>query len=154
MPMMQHQFQYQQNPDGPYQQPQKRFFHNNQNHPNAAPPQYQQHPNAGRQMPNVGHPYQQRQMPLHQMPQQPINQQAPNPFIPLQASRKATKPKNVQGDVKKILPPREQNKPQKEAAIQEPVVETASTSQENAISTVPAFDNRKCRLAIDFSTLK
>lgn len=127
-------------------QPQQRFFQNNQNQFNQRQKQPMSH--------NNGHPYQQRQIQPHQMPQQQANQQASNPFIPLQASRKATKPKNVQSELKKTQPLKEQQKPQKEVANHKPTVETASTSQETAIMTGsanPTVDNRKCRIAIDFS---
>lgn len=123
-------------------QPQQRFFHNNQN-------QFNQ-----RQKPvnnNHSHPYQQRQMPPQQAPQQ-LNQQAANPFIPLQASRKATKPKNVQGEAKNVHL-KEQIKPQKEVAVQKPAVETASPQEVASLtgSSKPTVDNRRCRVAIDFS---
>lgn len=130
-------------------QQQQRFFQNNQNQFNQRQKQTTGH--------NNGHPYQQRQMPLNQMPKPQGNQQAANPFIPLQASRKATKPMNIQGEAKKIQHLKEQNKPQKEAASSTSQAQNNKIeAQENATligSSNPVVDMRKNRLAIDFSTL-
>jgi hypothetical protein len=122
------------------QQPLQRFFQNNQNQLNQRPKQM-----------NNSHLYQQRQLLPQHAPQQ-MNQQAPNPFIPLQASRKATKPKNVHVEVKTVNPSQEQMKPQQETP-QKAAVDTASSQGiANQIGTSkPTVDNRRCRVAIDFS---
>lgn len=126
-PLNSHPFSHQQmNP-----QPQQRFYHNNQNQFIQRQKQTMNHNNG----PLVVNPN-------------------TNPFIPLQASRKATKLKSVQGESKKCA--KEQNKPQQQAASQMPVVEAVSTSQETSAlnsGSNPVVDMRKNRLAIDFSAL-
>lgn len=124
-------------------QPPQRFFHNPQN-------QFNQ-----RQKPmnnNNSHPYQQRQMPPQQSHQQQ-NQQAPNPFIPLQASRKATKSKNAQAESKNAHAVKEKVKPLKEIPVPKPAAEKAPSQEtvSTAGTSKPTVDNRRCRVAIDFS---
>lgn len=123
------------------QQPKQRFFQNNQN-------QFNQRP----KLTNNSHPYQQRQLPPQHAPQQLV-QQAPNPFIPLQASRKATKPKNVQVEARKVNLSKGQMKPQQEMPSQKAAVETASLQETANLTGIskPTVDNRRCRVAIDFS---
>ena len=142
------------------QQQQQRFFNNNNNNNFN---QRQRQP----MMMNNNHLVQQRPM-QQQQPQRPMQQQqqmsmpqqqaqpAVNPFIPLQASRKATKTKNVQGgESKKPLQVKESNKPHKEvkqepkAPVEAPVV-PQETENLNVSTSKPAIDNRKCRLAISF----
>lgn len=93
--------------------------------------------------------------PQQQMPRQPETQQASNPFVPLQASRKATKAKNGQ-DTKQEL--------DKNDSVQTKTTETdkkeggksevakVSVATPNADkSKTPTVDTRKSRLAINFS---
>lgn len=83
---------------------------------------------------------------------QPSPAQA-NPFVPLQASRKATKAKNIQTpDVKKVAQPKQAK--QKEAtsgAVNVQPETPASAQKTNAtVGISPAVDKRKSRLAISF----
>lgn len=129
------------------QQHQQRFFNNdNFNNLNRAKPQhYQPRPNQVQQL--------QYQQPQHYQ-QQP--QPAANPFIPLQASRKATKAKNISTQKEKTpkeVPSQEvQARPIETGKSNE--IAIANTSQivtpAKVVNNSPAVDNRKSRLAINF----
>lgn len=144
----------QQPPPHPFQQQppqlqQQRFFNNNFN---------------GNNNYNNGN----RQKLLHHQPehwakqqyQQQTQQPASNPFIPLQASRKATKGKNLPAQkenlaAKKVAKqPAEVQAPIPAQMIKpiEPVSISASQSviEPRVVDAKPAVDNRKSRLAINF----
>lgn len=93
---------------------------------------------------------QQRQPPpqYHQQQQSP----AVNPFIPLQASRKATKSKGNQSDTKKVPVQKEAVQPKEAVKVAKAPVEAQVASEPKANTSQPAVDNgtRKCRLAISF----
>lgn len=99
-------------------------FNNNQNR-HRNPSQYQPH---------------------HAFVQQPPSQQAQatNPFIPLQASRKATKGKHQPEQ------PKQKPTPQPKEDIHQQHVEPPTRSHTESIATKPVVDNRKNRLAISF----
>lgn len=132
----------------PMQPHQHRFFHNNNNNHS-----FHNFDNQNRFRPS--HYNQQRPAQMYQFPpqqQQPLIP-GPNPFIPLQASRKATKAKSNMSETK-ILPQQKQtvtkqkettNLKEKEREVSQ--IETVSNS---VGSSPPAIDNRKCRLAISF----
>lgn len=111
-------------------------FNNNNQNRNRNPSQYQPH---------------------HAFVQQPPSQQAQatNPFIPLQASRKATKGKHQPDQPKKsvqqkpILQPKEDIR-QQHVENRQQHEEPPTRSHTESIATKPVVDNRKNRLAISF----
>lgn len=129
----------------PMHQQQHRFFHNNSF-------------NGMNNYNNQSHRYRQpfnQQRPAQMQPQ--LQTQAspsgPNPFIPLQASRKATKGKGNQSEFKK-LPQQEQSEIVQQSKVKNFVEKKPETSQAektaSTSSSQPVVDNRKCRLAISF----
>lgn len=122
-----------------HQQP-HRFFHNNNSSFNGM--------NGNFNNQNRFRPSHYNQRPTQVQP--PLQQQlpGPNPFIPLQASRKATKTKNNQVEAKK--PPVEQVVVQKKEVATKPEASLTVAAAVNLNSSQPAVDNRKCRLAISF----
>lgn len=85
--------------------------------------------------------------PQHAFVQQP-QAQANNPFIPLQASRKATKGKHQPEQPKKSV--QQKPTPQPKEDIRQQHVEPPTRSHTESIATKPVVDNRKNRLAISF----
>lgn len=94
---------------------------------------------------------QQQRQPSQQQQQQPQSP-AVNPFIPLQASRKATKSKGNQSESKKVAAHKEVVKPKEVVNIVKApeVAQVASETKTANSSAQPVIDNRKCRLAISF----
>lgn len=75
-----------------------------------------------------------------------------NPFVPLQASRKATKAKNIQQDTKKVAPPVQVVRHQKEKIpVAKPELQASSQKSNANVGSEPAVDKRKNRLAISFA---
>lgn len=142
-------------PQQQHVQPQQQRFFNNNNFNNGNQnfnnqnrfkplPHYQQQPQQ-----------QQRQPPMQQQQQQ--QGQAPNPFIPLQASRKATKAKNIQSEPKKAQQKQAAAAQQKEIEKISKPSPVATSHIESDVKNVSVNqpqaavqDNRKCRLAINF----
>lgn len=143
-------------------QPQQRFFNNgNQNfngNENFNGNQNFNNQNRFKPLPHYQQQTQQRQPSQQQQQQGQAQGQAPNPFIPLQASRKATKAKNIQSEPKKAAQQKQAVAQQKELKndVEKNLMPLpAATSQIEAdVKDVsvnqPAVDNRKCRLAISF----
>jgi hypothetical protein len=133
-----------QHQQSPHQQ-QQRFFQNNQ--PNFN--------NQGRvRQPNFHQQQQQQHQNRPQGNQQQQQQNAANPFIPLQASRKATKSKNPQAETKP-QPKVEVVTPKVVKPIAVPMVSIPETKPEvqaepKKSSTTPTV--RKSRLGISFES--
>lgn len=169
MMMQQHPLQ-QQPPPHPLQQPPPHPLQQQPPHPlQQQPPQHQQqrffnNNNFNGNNYNNGN----RQKPLHhqaehwakQQYQQQTPQPASNPFIPLQASRKATKGKTLPAQKENLAAkivaqqPAEAQAPIPAQTIKpiEPVSISASQSviEPRIVDAKPAVDNRKSRLAINF----
>ena len=129
----------------PMHQQQQRFFNNNSfngmNNYNNQSHRYRQPFNQ--QRPSQMQPHLQNQ----------ASPSGPNPFIPLQASRKATKGKGNHSESKK-LPQQEQSENVQQSKIKNFVEKKPEISQPektaSTSSSQPVVDNRKCRLAISF----
>lgn len=156
--------QFQVRPVVQHPQPQQqRFFHNANNFNGFDG--MQNHPNNFNYMNNFNNnnnanrfkapPHYQHQPRPAQVQQQPAA--ATNPFIPLQASRKATKAKNLPSMTKTSSVPRSADDQQKEVKARvepipaKPIAAVQTEAANKSASTKrPAADNRKSRLAISF----
>lgn len=120
------------------QQQQHRFFHNNNNN---------SFNNSFNQQNRFRPSHYNQQRPTQVQPPQQAPAPGPNPFIPLQASRKATKTKNNQPEPKKL--PQQKPVVEQHQEVKEPATSQIGTSFNTSFNQ-PAVDNRKCRLAISF----
>lgn len=129
-------------------QQQQRFYNNQNNNNNF---------NNGNR-PKPPH-HQTRPMLVQQYQQQQAPPPAVNPFIPLQASRKATKAKNLpftqKPTVKEVAAPQDvpalPTTSQTVAQIEQAIFNTSQTATEPKVAnSKPTVDNRKSRLAISF----
>lgn len=131
----------------PQQQQPQRFYNNHNNNNNF---------NNGNR-PKPSH-HQTRPMLVQQYQQQQAPPPAVNPFIPLQASRKATKAKNLpftqKSTVKEVAPqdvPALPTTSQTVARIEQEIFNTSQTATEpKVVNSKPTVDIRKSRLAISF----
>lgn len=139
----------------PQMQPQpQRFFHNNNNFNGMN--NFNNHRPTNNGHHNFINHYDRNIRPQQFNQQRPAQQAPPpaasNPFIPLQASRKATKAKSQKSEAKRLpegtpVVVQQAVKPvEKKAAPEASRAEHAATTS----SDQPSVDNRKCRLAISF----
>lgn len=90
-------------------------------------------------------------------PETPGTQQVANPFVPLQASRKATKAKNgndsnqQESNTTDKNPTKHSNDKKQEKFDVSSTAVVTPTTENAAKSKTPTVDNRKSRLAINFT---